>query len=124
MDELDQPVIDQLSEYESNRRIAHAKLQAAIETYNTITFRAWQEVEAARDAYNGVVEELNSYQESLAEDIRSYIEGNQEEDEEWDASAHEQWACEFETPIDTVELEEPAELDIDEYEEMEWSNSP
>jgi len=116
MKKLDKETIAERDSICSRLRDAFDKANAAIEELNAAIIEKWDEVEEAVSSYNEAVSEADSWKESVASDIQSYMDDRSEKWQEGDkAQAYTSWKEAFEDTFDAFEIEQPNGLDpIDE----------
>ena len=93
----------------------HGVLEKAVETFNEMMERAWQDVHDAQEHYNGAVAEANGWLADVAEVIADYIS---ERSEKWLESdrgqAYSGWQDEYATfELEEVDLDPPDALYLD-----------
>lgn len=96
-------------------RARRAELENEVETFNAAVNKAWEDLQAKRDAYNEVVREAGEVVTEIHSDLENYRD---ERSEKWQDSeagaAFCQWVDEWDSvALDEASFDEPMELEFD-----------
>jgi hypothetical protein len=90
-------------------------LDEAIAKFNDAALDAWGKVDGCREAYNEAIGDANSWKAEVAGDIQEFIDGRSDKWRESDkGSAYEAWREAYEDETESVEIDQPEDLSLDE----------
>lgn len=96
-------------------------LDAAISAYNAAVALAYAELAPKVASYNAYMQECAEWRDEVKQDLEEYVENRSEKWQESDtATAYSNWLGELQIDFDTVEIDEPEEVEFnpENYEEI------
>ena len=114
MKKISKDLLKERDETCAKLREARSVLDGAVADFNNAMQAEWEKVSAAQDAYNEIRADAQSWMESVASDIQSYMDERSEKWQESDkAQEYDQWRSEFEGDLEEASIEQPDELELD-----------